>query len=55
MHFFGLWGTIMLFTGFFHNLSWDRKLYFDTDARLISSRPEFFIALTLMILGVNFL
>ena len=55
MHFFGLWGTIMLFIGltFTIYLGID-KLYFDTGARLITSRPEFFIALTLMILGSQF-
>ena len=55
MHFFGLWGTIMLFIGltFTIYLGID-KLYFDTGARLITSRPEFYIALTLMILGSQF-
>ena len=55
MHFFGLWGTIMLFIGltFTIYLGID-KLYFDIGARLITSRPEFFIALTLMILGSQF-
>ena len=51
---FGLWGTIMLFTGlsFTIYLGID-KLYFDTDARLISSRPEFLL-LSPMILGSQF-
>ena len=30
------------------------KLYFDTQARLITNRPEFYIALTLMLLGSQF-
>ena len=30
------------------------KLYFDTNARLITERPEFYIALTLMLLGSQF-
>ena len=54
MHFFGLWGTIMLFIGLITIYLGIDKLYFDTRARLITSRPEFFIALTLMILGSQF-
>ena len=55
MYFFGLWGTIMLIIGltFTIYLGVD-KLYFDKGARLITNRPEFFIALTLMILGSQF-
>ena len=55
MYFFGLWGTILLITGltFTIYIGID-KLYFDTRARLITNRPEFFIALTLMILGSQF-
>ena len=47
MHFW-LMGNYYAFTGlsFTIYLGID-KLYFDTDARLISSRPEFFIALHL--------
>ena len=55
MHFFGLWGTIMLFFGFGFTLYLGiDKLYFDTNARLITERPEFYIALTLMLLGSQF-
>ena len=55
MHFFGLWGTIMFIIGFIFAvyLGID-KLYFNTDGRLIAERPEFYIALTTMILGSQF-
>ena len=55
MHFFGLWGSFMLLAGFLFTvyLGVD-KLYFDTQARLITNRPEFYIALTLMLLGSQF-
>lgn len=55
MHFFGLLGTIMLLLGFgftvFIGLD---KLFIHTSSRLISDRPEFYIALTTMILGSQF-
>ena len=55
MHFFGLWGTLMLLFGFgFILFLGIDKLYFDTNARLITERPEFYIALTLMLLGSQF-
>jgi len=55
MHFFGLWGTVMLLFGFgFILFLGIDKLYFDTNARLITERPEFYIALTLMLLGSQF-
>jgi len=55
MYFFGLWGTIMLLFGFGFTLYLGLdKLYFDTNARLITERPEFYIALTLMLLGSQF-
>jgi glycosyltransferase involved in cell wall biosynthesis len=55
MHFFGLWGTIMLFSGFGFTIYLGiDKLYFDINARLITERPEFYIALTLMLLGSQF-
>lgn len=55
MHFFGLWGTLMFLIGFAAAayLGID-KLYFSPDARLIAQRPEFYIALTTMILGSQF-
>jgi len=55
MHFFGLWGSLMLLFGFGFTLYLGiDKLYFDTQARLITNRPEFYIALTLMLLGSQF-
>lgn len=55
MHFFGLWGTVMILIGFTTAgyLGID-KLYFQPDGRLIAERPEFYIALTTMILGSQF-
>ena len=55
MHFFGLWGTLMFFIGFvFAGYLGMDKLYFNIDGRLIAERPEFYIALTTMILGSQF-
>ncbi|MFQ3341459.1 MAG: glycosyltransferase involved in cell wall biosynthesis [Flavobacteriaceae bacterium] len=55
MHFFGLWGTLMILAGlgFTVYLGID-KLFLNTEARLITERPEFYIALTLMLLGSQF-
>lgn len=55
MHFFGAIGMLMFFIGFFFFvfLAID-KLVFDHNARLISQRTEFYIALTAMIMGVQF-
>ncbi|MGB2315452.1 MAG: glycosyltransferase family 2 protein [Flavobacteriaceae bacterium] len=55
MHFFGLMGVLMFIVGFgfaFY-LGLD-KLYFNPTGRLISERPEFFIALTTMVIGTQF-
>ena len=55
MHFLGLWGTLMLLLGFgFTVYLGIDKLLLNTEARLITERPEFYIALTLMILGSQF-
>jgi len=55
MHFFGFWGTIMLIVGFgFIIYLGINKLYFNQQARLITQRPEFYVALTTMILGAQF-
>ena len=55
MHFFGFWGTIMLIVGFgFTIFLGINKLYFNQQARLITQRPEFYVALTTMILGAQF-
>ncbi len=55
MHFFGLVGTLIFLVGFFLvvYLGVD-KLYVNTTGRLITDRPQFFIALTCMILGTQF-
>ena len=52
MHFFGLIGTLMFFVGFLFSfwLGLD-KLFIHTSGRLITERPEFYIALTSMIIG----
>ena len=55
MHFFGFWGTIMLILGFGFTIYLGiNKLYFNQQARLITQRPEFYVALTTMILGAQF-
>ena len=55
MHFFGFLGTMMLIVGFGFTIYLGiNKLYFNQGARLISQRPEFYIALTTMILGAQF-
>ena len=52
MHFFGLWGIILVFIGlvFSAYIGFD-KLFFNKDSRMIAQRPEFYIALATMILG----
>ena len=55
MHFFGLIGSLMLVTGFGFALYLGiDKLYLETEGRLITERPEFYLALTTMILGSQF-
>ena len=55
MHFFGLIGSLMLVTGFGFALYLGiDKLYMETEGRLITERPEFYLALTTMILGSQF-
>tara|TARA_S200000501_G_scaffold319679_1_gene314087 strand:+ start:266 stop:1210 length:945 start_codon:yes stop_codon:yes gene_type:complete len=55
MHFFGLIGTIMIVVGILFTLYLGyNKLFIDTTSRLITTRPEFYIALTTMILGAQF-
>jgi glycosyltransferase involved in cell wall biosynthesis len=55
MHFFGALGTLMFILGFglvfFLGI---QKLFFDQGARLLAQRTEFFIALTAMLMGVQF-
>lgn len=55
MHFFGLIGTIMFFIGFLFSLYLGvDKLFIHTKARLITERPQFYIALVTMIMGTQF-
>jgi len=55
MHLFGSLGFIMLTIGFaFAFYLGIDKLYFNTAGRLITQRPEFFIALSTMIIGSQF-
>ncbi len=55
MHFFGLIGTIMILVGVTFSIYIGyNKLFIDTNSRLITTRPEFYIALTTMILGAQF-
>lgn len=55
MHLFGLLGTIMFIVGctFAFYLGID-KLFFNPTGRLITSRPQFFIALATMVIGTQF-
>jgi glycosyltransferase involved in cell wall biosynthesis len=55
MHLFGALGTLMFFVGFLFALYIGiDKLFLHTTARLISQRTEFYLALTAMIIGVQF-
>ena len=55
MHLFGLLGTLMFFIGlcFSFYLGID-KLFFNTTGRLITERPQFYLALVTMIIGTQF-
>ncbi len=58
MHFFGLWGCLMFLVGFLGAV-WlgGMKLYYlqqHIEARLVTDQPLFYIALTAMIMGVQF-
>ncbi|WMW77134.1 glycosyltransferase family 2 protein [Flavobacterium sp. 20NA77.7] len=54
MHFFGLLGTLMFIIGFGFALYLGvDKLFIHTKARLITERPQFYIALTSMIIGTQ--
>ncbi|MGS2726960.1 glycosyltransferase family 2 protein [Psychroserpens sp. BH13MA-6] len=55
MHLFGALGVIMFAIGFVFALYLGvDKLFLNTQGRLITQRPQFFIALTTMILGTQF-
>lgn len=55
MHFFGALGVLMFLLGFIFSayLGVD-KLFINPHKRLITNRPEFFIALTTMVIGTQF-
>ena len=55
MHFFGAWGAIILMVGFLFAfyLGID-KIFINPTGRLITERPQFYIALTAMIIGSQF-
>jgi glycosyltransferase involved in cell wall biosynthesis len=55
MHFFGAWGAFILIVGFLFAfyLGID-KLFLNPSGRLITEKPQFYIALTSMILGSQF-
>lgn len=55
MHFFGAWGVMMFFIGFcFSAYLGVDKLFFNPFNRLITSRPEFYLALVTMLMGTQF-
>jgi hypothetical protein len=55
MHFFGSLGTLMIFVGILFTVYLGyNKLFIDTNSRLITTRPEFYIALITMVLGTQF-
>ncbi|OIQ22925.1 glycosyltransferase family 2 protein [Lacinutrix sp. MedPE-SW] len=55
MHLFGALGVIMFATGFiFAAYLGIDKLFFNIDGRLITQRPQFYIALVTMIIGTQF-
>lgn len=55
MHFFGALGVLMFFIGFvFAAYLGIDKLFINPHNRLIANRPEFYIALTTMIIGTQF-
>lgn len=55
MHFFGALGTLMFIIGFgFAFYLGISKLFFNTSGRLIADRPEFYVSLVAMVMGVQF-
>ena len=55
MHLFGALGAIMLFIGFGFSLYLGiEKVFLNPTGRLITQRPEFYIALSTMIIGTQF-
>lgn len=52
MHFFGFWGAIILFIGFCLTLYLGiDKLFINPDGRLLTDRPQFYLALVSMVIG----
>jgi len=55
MHFFGTIGTLMFIVGIAFTIYLGyNKLFIDTSSRLITSKPEFYIALITIVLGAQF-
>jgi glycosyltransferase involved in cell wall biosynthesis len=55
MHFFGLFGTLILVVGFFFSIYLGiDKLFINNTGRLITERPEFYVSLASMIIGSQF-
>ena len=55
MHFFGTLGTLKFLVGILFTIYLGyNKLFIDTSSRLITSKPEFYIALITIVLGVQF-
>ena len=55
MHFFGLLGSLIFFVGLVFTIYIGiDKLFFNINSRLITDRPEFFLALITIIIGVQF-
>ncbi len=55
MHFFGLFGTLILLVAFIFSIYLGiDKLFINKSGRLITERPEFFISLATMIIGLQF-
>lgn len=54
MHLFGAWGALMLIIGFcFSAYLGIDKLFINPQGRLITERPQFYIALAAMIIGIQ--
>ncbi|WP_339609739.1 glycosyltransferase family 2 protein [uncultured Planktosalinus sp.] len=52
MHLFGAWGALILFIGFLLTLYLGiDKMFLNPGGRLITDRPQFYIALTAMVIG----
>ncbi|WP_437395036.1 glycosyltransferase family 2 protein [Flagellimonas lutimaris] len=54
MHLFGAWGVLMFFVGFGFSLYLGiDKLFINPTGRLITQKPQFYIALTAMVIGTQ--